>query len=129
MPRQWKKLRDSTSLLSRSVSSTTSGKLAFESDRALNQTVHDIAEKLKTLGDNISDKLEPLIYNLQETTNDLSLTLQTVQATTYNGKFVWKVPEVKRRQKEAKSGKNRPLCIRLRFTRVVMVTRSVYDCT
>ena len=57
------------------VSSTTSGKLAFESDRALNQTVHDIAEKLKTLGDNISDKLEPLIYNLQETTNDLSLTI------------------------------------------------------
>ncbi len=94
-------LQHASTLLSRNVPE----KLANERERALNQTVADIAGQLKTLGNNITDKLEPSVLNLQEASNEMSISLQTLQATTYDGKFVWKIPEVKRRKDEAKSGK------------------------
>ncbi len=98
-------LKNTSALLARSVPPSTTEKLATERDKALSQAVADIAEKLKTMGDTITDKLEPAVNHLQEAANEMGVTLQTVQATTYDGKFIWKIPEVLRRRNEAITGK------------------------
>ena len=49
--------------------------------------------------------MEPAVFYLQEAANEMDVTLQTIQATTYDGKFIWKFPEVLRRRNEARSGK------------------------
>ncbi|XP_064401649.1 TNF receptor-associated factor 3-like isoform X2 [Halichondria panicea] len=98
-------LKNTSALLARCVPQPTTEKLATERDKALSQAVADITEKLKTMGDNITDKLEPAVFHLQEAANEMGVTLQTVQATTYDGKFIWKIPEVLRRRNEARSGK------------------------
>ncbi len=50
-------------------------------------------------------KMEALFHNVQDNLHELSLLVQTLQATSYNGQFVWKIPEVSRRRDEAISGK------------------------
>ena len=49
--------------------------------------------------------LEPTVTQLQENYKELSILVQTMQVSSYDGTFVWKIPEVKRRIEEAKSGK------------------------
>ena len=36
---------------------------------------------------------------------EASLTLQTLQATSYNGKYMWKIPDITRRRRDAVMGK------------------------
>ena len=48
---------------------------------------------------------ESAIQNLQEGYSELALVVQTLQATSYDGTFVWKVPEILRHRHEAKIGK------------------------
>ena len=50
-------------------------------------------------------KAEIKLSELQDSFAELSLLFQTLQATSYNGQFVWKIPEVDRRRHEAKTGK------------------------
>ena len=46
-----------------------------------------------------------MIEELQTNYADLMLIVQSLQATSYNGKYIWKIPEVARRWGEAKDGK------------------------
>ena len=39
------------------------------------------------------------------TYEEVSLTLQTLQATSYNGKYIWKIPDITRRRRDAVMGK------------------------
>ena len=80
-------LKNTRALLTRYVPQSTTKKLATERDKALSQAVADITI---TMG----DKLEPAVFHLQEAANEMGVTLQTVQATAYDGKFIWKIPEV-----------------------------------
>ena len=49
--------------------------------------------------------MEASLQNFQDSFQELSLLVQTLQATSYNGQFVWKIPEVARRRDEAITGK------------------------
>ena len=42
---------------------------------------------------------------LQDYYTDLALSIQSLQATTYNGVYVWKIPDVTRRRRDAVLGK------------------------
>ncbi len=50
-------------------------------------------------------KVESTVQQLQEGFGEMALMVQTLQATSYSGTFVWKIPEVRRRRNEAKAGK------------------------
>lgn len=50
-------------------------------------------------------KAEVKLSELQDSFQELSLLVQTLQATSYSGQFIWKIPDVSRRRLEAKSGK------------------------
>ena len=50
-------------------------------------------------------KAESAILQLQDGLSEVSLLLQTLQAASYNGTFIWKIPEVTRRRQEARTGK------------------------
>ena len=50
-------------------------------------------------------KVESTIQQLQEGFGEMALMVQTLQATSYNGNFIWKIPDVQRRRQEAKIGK------------------------
>ena len=50
-------------------------------------------------------KLEACFQDFQDSFQELALLVQTLQATSYNGQFVWKIPEVSRRRDEAITGK------------------------
>ena len=62
------------------------------------------AEKLQPVVDAMV-KVESTIQQLQEGFSEMALMVQTLQATSYSGTFIWKIPEVKRRRNEAKAGK------------------------
>ena len=50
-------------------------------------------------------KMESVLQDFQDSFQELAILVQTLQATSYNGQFVWKVPEVARRRDEALTGK------------------------
>ena len=50
-------------------------------------------------------KAESAILQLQDGLGEVSLLLQTLQAASYDGTFIWKIPEVTRRRQEARTGK------------------------
>ena len=50
-------------------------------------------------------KMEAAIQQLQDGFGEMALLVQTLQATSYSGVFVWKIPEVRRRRQEAKMGR------------------------
>ena len=50
-------------------------------------------------------RLESSLVDLREGTTELDLMVQALQATSYNGEFIWKIPEVARRTREAQMGK------------------------
>ena len=45
------------------------------------------------------------LQDFQDSFQELALLVQTLQATSYNGQFVWKIPEVARRRDETLTGK------------------------
>ena len=49
-------------------------------------------------------RFESAICQLQEGFSEMALMVQTLQATSYNGVFVWKIPEIQRLRREARIG-------------------------
>ena len=64
----------------------------------------EVSAKIQPVVDAVI-KLEPTIQQMQEGFNEMALMVQTLQDTSYNGTFIWKVPEVQRRRDDAKIGK------------------------
>ena len=64
----------------------------------------EMATKLQPLIDSIV-RVETTIPQLQEGFGEMALMVQTLQATSYSGTFIWKIPEVQRRRGEARSGR------------------------
>ena len=64
----------------------------------------EIATKLQPLIDSVV-RVETTIQQLQEGFGEMALMVQTLQATSYSGTFIWKIPEVQRRRGEARSGR------------------------
>ena len=60
--------------------------------------------KIATIS-NIQIDMQHAFQNLQNYYSDLALSIQTLQATSYNGVYIWKVPELTRRRREAVLGK------------------------
>ena len=54
-------------------------------------------------------KAESAIIQLQDGLSKVSLLLQTLQAASYDGTFIWKIPEVTRRRQEARTEKTASL--------------------
>ncbi len=70
----------------------------------LNQVRMEISIKMQPVIDAVV-KAESAIQHLQEGFSEMALMVQTLQATSYSGVFIWKVPEIQRRRHEAKIGK------------------------
>ena len=49
--------------------------------------------------------LQASITEINRTYEEVSLTLQTLQATSYDGKYIWKIPDITRRRRDALMGK------------------------
>ena len=64
----------------------------------------EMATKLQPLIDAVM-RAETTIQQLQEGFGEMALMVQTLQATSYSGTFIWKIPEVQRRRGEARSGR------------------------
>ena len=64
----------------------------------------EISTKLQPLIDAVV-RVETTIQQLQEGLGTMALMVQTLQATSYSGIFIWKIPEVQRRRGEARSGR------------------------
>ena len=76
-----------------------------ESLRAdLSKIKAELSTKLQPLTDAMV-KAESAILQLQDGLSEVSLLLQTLQAASYDGTFIWKIPEVTRRRQEARTGK------------------------
>ena len=81
----------------------------------LAQQISDLKSEINHVHREISVKMQPLIatvsqaetaiQNLQGGFSELALMVQTLQATSYDGSFIWKIPEIQRRRHEAKIGK------------------------
>ena len=80
-----------------------------------NQDASELQSKLNELHGNVTQQLDRLseesvtlgamIQEIQTSFQELAVLVQTLQATCYNGQFVWKIPEIGRRSEEAKRGK------------------------
>ena len=55
--------------------------------------------------ENILSALQENITEINRTYEEVSLTLQTLQATSYDGKYIWKIPDITRRRRDALMGK------------------------
>ena len=55
--------------------------------------------------ENIFSALQENIMEINRTYEEVSLTLQTLQATSYDGKYIWKIPDITRRRRDALMGK------------------------
>ena len=71
----------------------------------LNSVKLEGATKLQPVMDAVR-KADSSIQYLQEGFSEMALMVQTLQATSYNGVLVWKIPEIQRRQREARSGQS-----------------------
>ena len=70
------------------------------------QTEHEaeLSTQMQQLMDAVM-KVESAVQQLQEGFGEMALMVQTLQATSYTGTFIWKIPEVQRRRHEARIGK------------------------
>ena len=81
----------------------------------ISQQLASLKSDLTHLQSEVTTKMQPLVdavlraettlQQLQEGFGEMALMVQTLQATSYSGTFIWKVPEVQRRRSEAKLGK------------------------
>ena len=89
--------------------------LSVETQMAsLDKQVTSIKSDISQIRSELSIKLQPLretvtrlattALQLQEGFNEMALLVQTLQATSYNGIFIWKIPEIQRRKHEAVTG-------------------------
>ena len=70
----------------------------------LTRLAEEFTRRLNPLTDGLI-KMEATMHDFQESFSELALLVQTLQATSYNGEFIWKIPEVARRREEARTGK------------------------
>ena len=70
----------------------------------LAQLKTEFAAKIKPIME-ATIKAETAIQQLHEGFSELALVVQTLQATSYDGTFIWKINEVQRRRHEAKIAK------------------------
>ena len=70
----------------------------------ISQIRSELALKVQPLSEAVT-RLETTALQLQEGFNEMALMVQTLQATSYNGTFIWKVPEIQRRRHEAVTGR------------------------
>ena len=64
----------------------------------------DMACRLNAVED-LMTTIQASITEINRTYEEVSLTLQTLQATSYNGKYIWKIPDITRRRRDAVTGK------------------------
>ena len=64
----------------------------------------EVTTKMQPLVDAVL-RAETTLQQLQEGFREMALMVQTLQATSYSGTFIWKIPEVQRRRTEARSGR------------------------
>ena len=64
----------------------------------------DIAFRLNGIEDLLTT-IQASITEINRSYEEVSLTLQTLQATSYNGKYIWKIPDITRRRRDAVMGK------------------------
>ena len=88
--------------VSASIATTESKIAAMEKDIA--HIRGELSLKLQPIVEAVV-KVESAIQQLQEGFGEMALLVQTLQATSYRGTFVWKIPEIGRRRHEAKIGK------------------------
>ena len=105
-------LSEATTKLVNECTGTSATPLKFHEDThnvtKIDKLKKELLGKLQPIKDAII-KLEPVVQQLQEGYNDMALMVQTLQATSYNGIFIWKVPEIQRRRNEAVTGKTTSL--------------------
>ena len=78
------------------IKMTTLAQQNSDLKRELNYTKLNISAKLQ--------QLESAICQLQERVSEMALMVQTLQVTSYDGVFVWKIPEIQRLRQEARIG-------------------------
>ena len=82
---------------------------------AMDQQMALLKSGIANLESEVTTKMQPLVdavlraettlQQLQEGFGEMALMVQTLQATSYSGTFIWKIPEVRRRRGEARSGR------------------------
>ncbi len=70
----------------------------------ISKILSELQSRLQPVTDAVV-KAESAIIQLQDGLSEVSLLLQTLQAASYDGTFIWKIPEVTRRRQEARTGK------------------------
>ena len=81
-----------------------------DGDKAKSQTTA-IQEKQKEIDfrlngvEGLLATIQASITEINRTYEEVSLTLQTLQATSYDGKYIWKIPDITRRRRDALMGK------------------------
>ena len=73
-------------------------------DREIAHFQSEMTTKMQPLIDTVV-RMETTMQQLQEGFGEMALMVQTLQATSYSGTFIWKIPEVQRRKGEARSGR------------------------
>ena len=65
---------------------------------------NDITFRLSGVEDLLTS-LQASINEINHTYEEVALTLQTLQATSYDGHYIWKIPDISRRRRDALLGK------------------------
>uniref|UniRef100_A0A1X7SUK0 Uncharacterized protein n=1 Tax=Amphimedon queenslandica TaxID=400682 RepID=A0A1X7SUK0_AMPQE len=81
--------------------------------RPLNQGFDDMSTSDSKMGGSIEHKLaeqERTSGMLKVHLSELKLQLQASLASTYNGSFLWRIPDVKQRKRDAIEGKTTSIC-------------------
>ena len=74
----------------------------------LQTEVNSVSNDMRVQLNRISEttlNLETMMNDMQINFQELSILVQTLQATSYNGQFIWKIPDLKRRKEEAITSK------------------------
>ena len=76
--------------------------MAFHSELA--RLSEEVGVQIAPLTEEVT-KLESSLVGLQKSFSELTLSVQILQATSYNGEFMWIIPEVARRLRQEQTGK------------------------
>ena len=69
------------------------------------QQLRSMAQARTTTTEEAITTLQQSVKELQDYYSDLALSVQTLQATSYSGVYIWKVPDLTRRRRDAVLGK------------------------
>ena len=82
-----------------------------DKDRELALQISEFQGKQNNIGfrltgvEDLLTSLQASINEINHTYEEVSLTLQTLQATSYDGHYIWKIPDITRRRRDALLGK------------------------